>query len=860
MTRETLNRVIYKIGHYLPVFLFACALYIVHNELKDHGLGEILTSLHTVPIRLIFAALVLTVINYLVLASYDWLALRYTGHMQVPLPKLIAAALISYAISNNTGHAWAAGGSIRYRFYSKWGVPGWDIIKISLFQTITYLLGALSLGLTGSLILPHYLSSAVQDPQAIRWVSLICTPPLLAYWGAVIFWRKPILFKGFELFLPSPAMAFWQTLASSIDVVLSSLVLWVLLLGKIDIGFGAFLSVFVVAQIMGVISQVPGGIGVFESAFLWLLTDINVTEQHLSLIGALLLYRVIYYFAPLMLAGASLVCYEIYCRREVLITSNNAMRPILSALVPQLYSIILLFTGTMLLVSGATPADPGAMNWLQQWTPLPIIEFSHLLGSLIGLGLLFLARGLYLKIDAAWYGSVLLLALGIAVSLLKGFDWQEALVLLTLLLLLLPTKTCFQRASSLIHMPFSREWIGMITILLIASTWIGFFAYRDVEYSHELWWQFSFEGDGPRFLRALLLLSITEVCFVLLRLFSVSKPKLLSKPSVQELDEATKIIINMDRTSGYLALLGDKYLCWSDDRSAFIMFNVTSKFWIAMGDPVGNQAAFDNLIWTFREQADKNGAKAVFYQASEAFLPYYLDLGLTFYKLGEEAKVNLPAFTLQGKKHDSQRTARNRFSRLGFCVGILTGEEVKNSLPELRLISDSWLKSKNTHEKGFSLGFFDETYLRRTDIAVVRDHAGKLVAFANLWQTTSKQELSIDLMRYDPDIQGGVMEFLFVELMLWGQQQGYQWFSLGMAPLSGLERHPLAPLWHKIGTIIFDRGDEFYNFEGLYHYKAKFDPVWEPRYLAAPSSLSVPFILMTITSMISGSWKGIFAR
>jgi len=279
-----------------------------------------------------------------------------------------------------------------------------------------------------------------------------------------------------------------------------------------------------------------------------------------------------------------------------------------------------------------------------------------------------------------------------------------------------------------------------------------------------------------------------------------------------------------------------------------------------MGDPVGNQNAFDNLIWSFREQADKNGAKAVFYQASEAFLPYYLDLGLTFYKLGEEAKVNLSAFTLQGKKRDSQRGARNRFSKLGFSFGILTGNQVEQSLPELRQISDSWLMGKNTHEKGFSLGFFDETYLRRTDIAVVRNQEGKIVAFANLWQTVNKQELSIDLMRYDPDIPGGVMEFLFVELMLWGQQQNYQWFSLGMAPLSGLERRPLAPLWHKIGTIIFDRGDEFYNFEGLYHYKAKFDPVWEPRYLAAPTGFSVPFILMTITRLISGSWKGIFAR
>ncbi len=201
MTRETLSRFVQKITHLFPLVLFVCALYIVHNQLKVHDLSDILSSLQAMPMRIVFAAFALTVINYLVLAGYDWLALRFTGHKQIPLPKMISAALLSYAISNNTGHAWAAGGSIRYRFYSKWGVPGWDILKISLFQTATYLLGALSLGLIGSLLFPYYVSNALQEPQAIHWVSLICAASLLVYWGAVGLWRKPLLIKGFELYL-----------------------------------------------------------------------------------------------------------------------------------------------------------------------------------------------------------------------------------------------------------------------------------------------------------------------------------------------------------------------------------------------------------------------------------------------------------------------------------------------------------------------------------------------------------------------------------------------------------------------------------------------------------------------------------
>lgn len=288
MTRETLIRTIQKAAHVLPAALFAAALYIVHTQLQAHDLRHILASLHALPMRTVGAAVALTVLNYLVLAGYDWLALRFTGYGQVPLPKMIAAAMLGYAISNNTGHAWAAGGSIRYRFYSKWGVLGWDILKISLFQTVSYLLGALSLGLVGGLLLPHYLARATEEPPAIHWVTLICSAALLAYWSAVLLWRKPLKIKDFELYLPSPAMTLAQTLVSSVDIVLSSLVLWVLL-DKADMGFGAFVVMFIVAQVVGVISQVPGGIGVFESAFLWLTSAIATSSQHWALAGALLL-------------------------------------------------------------------------------------------------------------------------------------------------------------------------------------------------------------------------------------------------------------------------------------------------------------------------------------------------------------------------------------------------------------------------------------------------------------------------------------------------------------------------------------------------------------------------------------------
>ncbi|MBD9355389.1 bifunctional lysylphosphatidylglycerol flippase/synthetase MprF [Methylomonas albis] len=860
MTRETLSRYAQQLSHWLPLALFVCALYIVQSQLQTHDLSDILDTLKTTPLPIIYAALLLTIINYLVLAAYDWLALRFTGHSQIPLRKMIAAALLSYAISNNTGHAWAAGGSIRYRFYARWGVPGWDILKISLFQTVTYLLGALTLGLIGSLVLPHYLSGTLQEPPAIHWVSLVCAASLLTYWLGVLLWRKPLLIKGFELHLPSVSMAIWQTLVASIDVVLSSLVLWMLLLNQVDIDFGAFLVVFVVAQVMGVISQVPGGIGVFESAFLWLMSGIEAADQHLILISSLLLYRVIYYFVPLLCAGVGLLGYEIHGRRALLAERSQLIGKILTAIVPQLYSLLLLIAGGVLIVSGSIPANLEAMDWLRNAIPLPVVEFSHLAGSLIGLLLLFLARGIWLRIDAAWFGSLLMLGLGIVASLLKGFDWREALVLSMILLLLLPTRSHFQRSSSLLRMSFSVSWIATVVMVLAGSTWLGFFANRDVEYAHALWWQFSYEDDAPRFLRALLMMTVVSVSYGLSRLFGIAPPEDLQRPSAAEIGEVRTLLTHCEDTHGFLALLADKYLLWNPQRSAFIMYATTDRFWVAMGDPIGELSGIEDLLWEFHEQANLHGAKAVFYQVGPSLLPNYLDLGMSLFKLGEDARVDLTTFSLQGKQRDSQRSARNKFGKMEYCFEILSGSERESALPILRQISDAWLAHKNTREKGFSLGFFADEYLRRTDVAVIKDPSGQIKAFANLWQTDNRQELSIDLMRYDPDSPKGIMDFLFAELMLWGKAENYQWFSLGMAPLAGLERRPLAPLWHKIGTTIFDLGDHFYNFEGLYEYKAKFAPTWQPRYLAAPAGISLPFILMVITRLISGGWQGIFSK
>ena len=184
---------------------------------------------------------------------------------------------------------------------------------------------------------------------------------------------------------------------------------------------------------------------------------------------------------------------------------------------------------------------------------------------------------------------------------------------------------------------------------------------------------------------------------------------------------------------------------------------------------------------------------------------------------------------------------------------------VPEVLAEFKAISDTWLAETNTREEGFSLGFFREEYLKNFSMGIVRAQ-GKVVAFANLWSSGGKEELSIDLMRHFPETSGGVMEYLLIKLMLWGRKAGYRWFNLGMAPLGGLEARRLAPMWQRAASLVYHYGDHFYNFQGLRQYKEKFDPEWEPRYLASPGGLALPGILANAASLISGGIKGIVAK
>lgn len=839
---------------WIALLVFAIAIWAVDHVLGKYHWAEVAAHLYAFPGHVLLLAAALTAGSYLVLSLYDLLGVRNAGG-SLPWRTVAAASFAAYAVAHNVGFAALSGGSIRYRIYSKAGLTGLQIAQVIAFCTLTFALGSallcgVSLALRAEQAAP-LLHISTLLARVVGWALILLVAVYVAT-GAVR--RKPLQFRGASIQLPGPGISLMQVVVACVDMGLAAGVLYVLMPPGTTDSYLTFLSIYLLATAAGLVSSVPGGLGVFESVLL-LLTPHGAPDQKLA---AILAYRIIYYLVPFLLAVAVMVGHELWVSRHVVVRWFTWGQGWLRVITPHAIAAAVFLCGTALLFSGATPGLHERLHILRRIVPLPLMEISHLLGSAAGVALLLLAQSLQRRLDAAWHVTLWLLIVGAIASFAKGFDYEEASLLLVMLVLLVAARERFHRKASLLDQRFSPAWVIAVVVALAASVWLAWFSHRHVELSSEMWWQFATDAHTARAMRATLL-SVVVAGVIGAWLLLRPAPLEYVLPAEADLERAKQLMAESVDTSANLALLGDKNLLFSEDGKGFVMFRPVGRSWIAMGDPVGPPEVRAALVMTFREACDRYAARAVFYQVGVDDLPNYLDAGLSLAKIGEEARVDLQAFTLQGARAADLRQTHRRAQRDGAVCEVLSAADVPAMLPELQRISDNWLAAKSVAEKGFSLGRFDANYLSRFSCAVVRV-AGKPVAFANIWTTGNQQELSIDLMRHDDTAPKSVMDFLMIELMLWGKAQGFHWFNLGMAPLSGLVDREFSPTWNRVGAFVYRHGEHFYNFEGLRAYKEKFHPVWRPRYIASPGRTALPRIIMDVTSLIAGSPRRILMR
>jgi phosphatidylglycerol lysyltransferase len=839
------------------VLVFALFLWILHHALAGYHLRDVLAALRAIPARAVLAAAALTCGSYFMLTLYDWLAVKYV-QKPISYPRTALTSFVAFAFGHNLSLAAFTGAAVRYRLYSTQGFTTVDVATVVSMCALTTAIGVSALaGVAlvvaapggGVLHLGHLWSKAI-GAALLAWVAIYVV------WSSRAI--RPAMLGSWSLRPPGAAIALSQVAVASVDLTMSAGVLYALLPASANINFVTFAGLYVVAIVAGILSQVPGGLGVIETVVSLALPDVPRPQ----LFGALLAYRAIYYLAPLLAAALGFASHELNRQRPRLRRAGGfadaVLAPLLNPVAPQLIGVLVFIAGAVLLMSGATPAIDARLGRLVNVVPLPLLEVSHLAGSVIGVGLLILARALFRRLSAAYHLTFWLLVAGIGASLLKGLDFEEAAYLGLVLLVMWLGRRAFHRPSTIMSQRFTPGWITSVAIIVAMSVWIGVLAHRHVPYSTDLWWTFALQGDAPRTLRASLAVVVCLAAFVAINLLAPA-PAQPHDPAALDLERARQAIRRTGSSLANAALAGDKRLLFAASGEGFVMYQVSGRSWVALGDPVAPPESEEELVWAFRELVDVRGGRTVFYQVSGRALPLYVDLGLTLIKLGEEARVPLADFHLEGSARADLRQSRRRAQRDGATFQVIPPSQVAPILPRLREVSNAWLEEKATAEKGFSLGAFSERYIEQFPVAIVKSE-GEIVAFANLWGTDNLEELSVDLMRFGPDAPRGAMDYLFIELMLWGRAQGYRWFNLGMAPLAGLENRALAPLWHRLGSFLFRHGESFYNFEGLRRYKAKFDPVWEPRYLASPGGMQLPRVLIDVATLISGGFKELISK
>ncbi|MGB8623487.1 MAG: bifunctional lysylphosphatidylglycerol flippase/synthetase MprF [Paracoccaceae bacterium] len=854
-----------RLRNFAPVILglslFALGLYALYHLLAPVRAADVFAQVRATHWGALGAALLATIAGYCALIGYDWSALRYLDR-KLPFRIVAVGGFLGYSFGNSIGVAAISGGAVRYRIYSAFGLNAYEVAAVSTFVSLAFGVGITVIGLGALAIHPLALGDFLPwGGQSIRLgaIAILLGSVVVLTWLSIS--GKSLKIRSFEVRMPSPGILYGQLGFTALDTAMAALTLYVLLPAAAP-DYVTFLAIFAAATMIGVASHVPGGVGVFESVIIASMPAAVPVEQAAA---ALLLFRLIYYLVPFGLAMIFVALNEARLASgpiaRLLGDVSEQMEPVMRAITsvtPTVSGTATFGLGFYLLLSALMPGVRPDQIDPNDLLAAVLLEGGAIFSAVLGVVLIMLAQGLYRRISGAYWLTLMALAGGAVATLLNGLDFESAALLLGAAIVMLPLRREFFRSAKLTHNMLSPGWFALIAGIALSTGAFLFLMHEATPYSTELWIRFSGPANTPRALRAALTASALLTFFMVYIALQPARTR-NTAPDADAMQKAAAIIAAQDDPEAHLALSGDKSLLFSENGDAFLMYAVQGRSWIVYADPIGPPVAARELSWAFYDLAYSANGRPVFYEVSEKFLGLWVEMGLTLHKIGEEAVVRLPEFSLSGAKFKKMRAAHNKALKSGLDFAVLLPPHSPALLAELKQVSDAWLGQKNAHEKGFSVGRFDEEYLSRFPIAIVR-REGRIMAFSNVMSADDGRNLSIDLMRYLPDEADGIMEFLFVEMMQHYRDAGGQSFSLGMAPLAGLEARHGTRLWTRFGAILFRHGGSFYNFAGLRAYKQKFQPEWRPRYLAVPGGTPPLLALKDVTVLIAGSAKGLISR
>jgi len=849
-----------KLRWIVPTAFLALTTWLVWQQLGTFPLVEVQRALLDVPTLPALGVALLAVFGVAFTGTVDYLIARWLS-LSLHASDCFRLAFVANSLANTLNLSGAMGASIRLMGLSSLNVPLSRAAALIGMQALS-----LMSGLSLLVVVTLATSSLPLTAGTARWLAaavLIGAALYLPLYFFLTTRRALMRWLPADVGVPPWPLKIQLTLVSLLDWLLAAATLYacIYITGE-HVKPGLLLGAFAGAGVLGLVSQVPGGLGVFDGLILLALTEAGYDKA--AIVTGLMLFRIAYYLLPLLMA--LFMGSEMLTRRSPMLTrlrTRLAGHPLfgvlglpvtlLGDLGTRLLAILTFGAGAMQLASAAIPSVSEHVEVVRQTLPILAVESSNWFSILSGVILLGLARGIDGRLRLAYRVAQWLLLISAALAVTKGLHFGEALFLLAVAALLRTRKRVFTRRAMTLSSATTFGWYAGLVVCVFVFFAIGVAQVLGDD-SFDLFYV-GFGEHTSRIGRGLAAALLGVVIYLIWQIFAVKRPQ-LTLPDRAELERAKALYATQGGGEfAHLTFMGDKHLFWAADHQAVIAYGAVRDRLVALGSPCGSDTGIARAILDFRHFADAQDRVPVFYEVLEPDLSLYHDHGFDLFKLGELALVRLSEFSLAGKRWEDLRQATNRAVKEKLTFELVYPPFDTALLTDLERVSDAWLADKGGGEKGFSLGRFDPDYFSWSPLGLVR-RDGELIAFANVLPPYGPGgHASVDLMRHVADTPRSTMDFLFAKVMLWAQEQGYELFSLGMAPLSRVGDNPYARVNERLAALAFQYGNRLYNYQGVRKYKDKFKPEWVGAYLAYPRGVWVPGLLIDIAALVSGGYR-----
>lgn len=483
--------------------------------------------------------------------------------------------------------------------------------------------------------------------------------------------------------------------------------------------------------------------------------------------------------------------------------------------------------------------------------------------QITGLGFMYLGTLLMRRKYNAWlaamalFGATLLLDIWHMIALSGAYDPDgppHILLPILIMMVLWLTRGAFKVRSDM--RTFQQALWVTILVLTVAFVYglIGFSLLDDHDFHHEMSVltaahqtidQFGLTTDHPvantrrarLFLDSLSVISLAAVGYAVISFFEPIRVRLLHQPAQRELCEQLLREYPSDIDDFFKLWPHDKHYYFDKRNEAGLCYHVTRGVALVVGNPFGNPKRFGEITDDFMELCFVNDWMPAFIHVSSQYRKLYESRRFKLQKIGEEAVVNIEDF--EATSRDKYfRQIRNRFTKLGYSVSVVPAphDEVLGRLKE---ITAEWLRRPGKAERGFMLGYHDNSYMQMSSLALLYDADQRVQGFLNLVPTFEGATANYDLLRCSNDTPGNANDFLLLGLIDYLRGEGVTKLNLGLCPLAGVDTPDSeeTTLVDQALRFVYANGDRFYSFSGLRRFKSKYNPVWEPRYIAYPGGV-----------------------